>query len=120
MSTSFMRPQPPYYAVIITSQLTDEDQAGYEQMSRAMTELGVRQPGYLGREGMVDGAGRDLTVIYYTDDASIRAWKADIEHLEAQRLGKERWYESYHIEVARVERAYGFTRTPSPEPVLEG
>jgi heme-degrading monooxygenase HmoA len=110
MSSSFERPQPPYYAVIITSLLTGEDRAEYEKMDRRMAELGVRQPGYLGREGMSDGQGRDLTVIYYADDESIRAWKADLEHLEAQRLGKTRWYECYTVEVARVERAYGFSR----------
>ena len=112
MSSSFERPQPPYYAVIITSQLTGEDRAQYEEMARRMAELGVQQPGYLGREGMTDGQGRDLTVIYYTDDESIRAWKADVEHLEAQRLGKSRWYECYTVEVARVERAYAFSRAP--------
>lgn len=110
MSSSFTRPQPPYYAVIITSQLTDEDQAAYAKMAERMSELGVQQPGYLGREGMTDGQGRDLTVIYYADDASIKAWKADLEHLEAQRLGKDRWYECYTVEVARVERAYAFSR----------
>ena len=114
MSSSFERPRPPYYAVIITTLLTGEDLDGYEEMSRRMAELGVRQPGYLGREGMTDGQGRDLTVLYYADDESIRAWKADVEHVEAQRLGKARWYECYTVEVARVERAYAFPRTPTP------
>lgn len=109
MSASFERPQPPYYAVIITSQLTGEDREGYDEMARRMGELGVKQPGYLGREGMSDDQGRDLTVIYYADDESIKAWKAEVEHVEAQRLGKTRWYECYTVEVARVERAYAFS-----------
>jgi heme-degrading monooxygenase HmoA len=120
MSSSFARPQPPYYAVIITSLLTDEDRDGYEKTNQRMSELGVRQPGYLGREGMTDGQGRDLTVIYYTDAESILAWKAELEHLEAQRLGKERWYECYTVEVARVERAYAFSRTPGSGQTTEG
>ncbi|MFG1793077.1 antibiotic biosynthesis monooxygenase family protein [Nocardia sp. NPDC049149] len=109
-SPSLDRPQPPYYAVIITTQLRGEESPDYREMSTRMTELGAKQPGYLGRQGMSDSEGRDLSIIYYRDEESIRAWKADLEHLEAQRLGKERWYQSYTVEVARVEREYSFSR----------
>jgi heme-degrading monooxygenase HmoA len=109
MTSSFTRPEPPYYAVIITSQLSD-DLEGYAAMNQRMAELGEAQPGYLGRESMTDEHGRDLVVIYYADEASISAWKAQPEHLEAQRLGRERWYTSYSVEVARVERGYAFGR----------
>ena len=49
-------------------------------------------------------------MLYYRDAESITAWKQDAEHLEAQRLGKQQWYADYHIEVAKVERAYGYQR----------
>jgi heme-degrading monooxygenase HmoA len=109
MTSPFIRPEPPYYAVIITTRLS-ADLEGYAAMSERMAELGEAQPGYLGRESMTDKDGRDLVVIYYADDASISAWKAHSEHLEAQRLGRERWYSSYTVEVARVDRAYSFIR----------
>ncbi|MFI5782070.1 antibiotic biosynthesis monooxygenase family protein [Nocardia sp. NPDC051570] len=109
-SSSPQHLEPPYYAVIITTQLHGEETADYRDMAARMAELGTRQPGYLGRQGMSDGQGRDLSIIYYRDHESIHAWKADLEHLEAQRLGKERWYQSYTVEVARVEREYSFTR----------
>jgi heme-degrading monooxygenase HmoA len=35
-------------------------------------------------------------------------WKQVAEHLEAQRLGRERWYESYDVVVATVDRSYRF------------
>jgi heme-degrading monooxygenase HmoA len=109
MSASFARPEPPYYAVIITTRPSD-DLEGYAAMSARMAELGAAQPGYLGRESLTGDDGRDLSVLYYADAASIAAWKAHPEHLEAQRLGRERWYASYSVEVARVERAYAFDR----------
>ena len=37
-------PEPPYYAVIFTSQRTDGDN-GYEAMAGAMFELALKQPG---------------------------------------------------------------------------
>ncbi|MFE0025955.1 antibiotic biosynthesis monooxygenase family protein [Amycolatopsis sp. NPDC059021] len=108
---SFTRPEPPYYAVVISSALSGEDPDGYAAMAVRMAELGARQPGYLGRESQTGADGRELTVLYYRDTESITAWQRHTEHLEAQRLGKQRWYADYHIEVARVERAYGFQRS---------
>lgn len=107
---SFNRPEPPYYAVIISSALTDVDPDGYARMAERMAELGSEQPGYLGRQSQTGADGRELTVLYYRDAESITAWKQDAEHLEAQRLGRQRWYADYHIEVAKVERAYGYRR----------
>ncbi|MGW3997703.1 antibiotic biosynthesis monooxygenase family protein [Amycolatopsis sp. NPDC004772] len=107
---SFTRPEPPYYAVIITSELDPAKLDGYPETDARMGELGRAHPGYLGRESRTDPEGRELTVLYYRDAESIAAWKQHPEHLEAQRRGREQWYAGYHIEVARVERAYGFER----------
>ncbi|MER7211269.1 antibiotic biosynthesis monooxygenase [Streptosporangium sp. NPDC000239] len=99
---------PPYYAVIITQKLKDTGLEGYDEMAARMVELGTKWPGYLGRESVARADGHELTVIYYADAESIAGWKADVEHLEAQRLGRERWYEYYDVQIARVERAYSF------------
>jgi 8-oxo-dGTP pyrophosphatase MutT (NUDIX family)/heme-degrading monooxygenase HmoA len=109
---TFARPQPPYYAVIITSSLSGQDPEGYAKMSDRMAELGEAQPGYLGRESMTDGEGNDLTVIYYRDAESISRWKEVPAHLGAQKLGRERWYSQYQIEVSKVERHYRFDSEP--------
>lgn len=107
---SFTRPEPPYYAVIVSSLLDSGNLDGYAAMDRRMTELGRAQPGYLGRESKTGTDGRELTVLYYRDAESIEAWKQHPEHLEAQRRGREQWYADYRIEIAKVERAYGFER----------
>src|SRR5581483_6072199 len=98
-------PEPPYYAVIFTSQRTDGDH-GYEAMARAMFELALKQPGCLGAESVRGDGGLGITIAYFTDESAIRAWKQNSEHLVAQRLGKERWYAHYELRVAKVERAY--------------
>jgi heme-degrading monooxygenase HmoA len=104
------RPEPPYYAVIISTWSSGEDPEGYAAMNRRMAELGSGQPGYLGRDSSTAPDGHDVTVLYYTDAASITTWKAHPEHLEAQSLGKSTWYTAYRVEITRVERTYYFTR----------
>ena len=98
-------PEPPYFAVIFTSQRT-EGENGYEAMAQAMYELALEQPGCLGTESTRGEDGLGITVSYFVDEASIRAWQQNARHLMAQRLGKERWYSHYELRVAKVERAY--------------
>jgi len=98
-------PKPPYYAVIFTSIKIDEDK-GYAKMSEKMLDLLKVQEGFLGFESAREELG--ITVSYWENEESILKWKANIEHQEAQKLGKEVWYRSYKIRVAKVERDYEF------------
>jgi heme-degrading monooxygenase HmoA len=96
-------PAPPYYAVIFTSLRTRGD-AGYVAMSERMVALAQAQPGFLGLESAREDVG--ITVSYWTDLDSIRAWKANAEHLQAQALGHKQWYGAFTTRIAKVEREY--------------
>ncbi len=106
MTTIADTPEPPYYAVIFTSRRT-EDEAGYNDMAMHMLELAQEQPGFLGVESARDGLG--ITVSYWQDLAAIRAWKANVDHQEAQHRGKQQWYRDYRVRICRVEREYGLS-----------
>ena len=81
---------------------------GYAAMADAMEALAAQQPGYLGVRSARDAhTSEGITVSYWRDDASARAWKAVAEHLEAQRRGRDEWYAEYAVVVAEVIRAYG-------------
>ena len=41
------------------------------------------------------------------DLASIKKWKQNSEHREAQTLGRKQWYEAFKVRIALVERDYG-------------
>jgi len=98
-------PEPPYYAVIFSSHRTDVKE-GYEVTAVRMVELAALQPGFLGIESVREDL--DITVSYWTDLASIKNWKANTEHLVAQKLGHEKWYTSFKTRIAKVERDYDF------------
>lgn len=78
-------PQPPYYAVIFTSVRTEIGD-GYSEMADKMVELAKKQPGFLGVESARNEIG--ITVSYWESLEAIRMWKANLDHLEAQLLGK--------------------------------
>jgi heme-degrading monooxygenase HmoA len=99
-------PDPPYYAVIFTSQRTEGDR-GYGQMAERMVELAANQPGFLGIETVRGSDGFGITVSYWSSEEAIAAWKSHLEHKPAQEGGKRVWYAEYQLRVAKVERAYG-------------
>jgi heme-degrading monooxygenase HmoA len=99
-------PEPPYVAVIFTAVQADGEAIhGYDAMAQRMQVMASTQPGFLGLESA--GTEHEITVSYWTDQESARRWKQVAEHREAQRLGRERWYRTYRVRVATVERDYG-------------
>ncbi|MEF2231395.1 MAG: antibiotic biosynthesis monooxygenase [Pseudodesulfovibrio sp.] len=98
-------PRPPYYAVIFTSVRTDADE-GYAQAGERLLALARTMDGFLGAESARDGVG--ITVSYWRDEASIRAWRRHPEHRAAMaRAGQ--WYAAFKTRVCRVERDNGFS-----------
>lgn len=95
-------------AVIFAAQHTRQDAEGYAAMASAMDALVARQPGYLGMDhaGGADGFG--ITVSYWADDASAKAWRDNPEHKAAREAGRDRWYTHYTLHVARIERGYAW------------
>ncbi len=105
MSFTATTPKPPYYSVIFTSNRTKGDN-GYSKMADKMVELASKQPGFIGIESAREVVG--ITVSYWTDLNSIKKWKKNIEHLNAQKLGKELWYSSFKVRIAKIEQDYSF------------
>jgi len=105
MQAAFARtPEPPYFAVIFTSQRTAVDD-GYGAMGDRMVELASQQPGFLGVESVRDASGLGITVSYWSSLEAIAAWRAHAEHRVAQASGRRKWYEHFELRVSRVERA---------------
>ncbi len=101
-------PEPPYWAVIFSSRRDPQPGDQYDETAQRMLALAAQQPGYLGVEEAVEGIG--ITVSYWTDEASIAAWRRDADHAFAQYEGRTRWLDAYELRVARVERAHSFVR----------
>ena len=97
----------PYYAVIFTSIRSDLND-NYTEMALKMETLAKQQPGFLG----VDSARNEIgiTVSYWESLEAIANWKQNLDHLDAQFLGRQKWYENYIVRIAKVEKEYGFEK----------
>lgn len=96
-------PEPPYYAVIFSSERTEGDN-GYEEMGEKMVRLVSKQNGFLGAESVRGENGFGITVSYWDSLDSIKNWKENMEHKIAQDKGKREWYKKFATRVCKVER----------------
>ncbi|GAB4208204.1 MAG: hypothetical protein Fur0019_13650 [Tibeticola sp.] len=83
--------------------------AQYSATAARMRELAISQFGCLAFHAVTEG-DEEVALSYWPDEAAVRAWRAHPEHVAAQRMGRERWYRSYSVEVAEVTRQYHHTR----------
>ena len=93
-----------YYAVIFTAEMA-ADVTGYAETAQRMNELVQAQPGYIGKYHSMEG-NRELTISYWENLESVKAWKSHPEHQAAQELGRSKWYTSYRVELARIDKFY--------------
>ena len=99
--------QTPYYAVIFTSKRTELDD-NYAEIALKTEVLAKQQPGFLGVKSARNEIG--ITVSYWESLEAIANWKQNLDHLDAQFLGRQKWYENYTVRIAKVEKEYGFER----------
>lgn len=93
------------YAVIFTAQVKALDSQYFATAAR-LRELAQERYGCSEFASYTAG-DTEIAISYWPDLQSIRAWKDDAEHRQAQRRGRRRWYSSYRVQVVEVLREYG-------------
>ena len=92
------------WAVIFTAEIAELD-ADYARTARRLRQLALDRYGCLEFTSCTENT-REIAISYWPDEDRIRAWKQDPEHLAAQQTGRQRWYRSWSVRVARVTRSY--------------
>jgi heme-degrading monooxygenase HmoA len=93
------------YAVIFKAEIREFDESYFSTAAR-MRELAINEYGCKEFASCCEG-DLEVAISYWESKEQIRAWKNNAEHLEAQSLGKSKWYKSYHVQVVEVLREYG-------------
>ena len=97
-----------YYAVIFTAQRSLSGDDIYDITTDRMVALAQRQPGFLGVESVRGDDGIGITVSYWTDRDAIAEWRQNADHLTAQALGRQEFYDWYRVRIAEVVREHAF------------
>lgn len=100
--------------ILFRSRLTSAAGDDYAAMSEKMLSLARTAPGFVEMRSYKAEDGERMTVVWWEDHETLKAWREDLRHRAAQDRGRERWYEHYTMEVADVVRESRFAR-PGPE-----
>ena len=92
------------YAVIFRARIGDLDEQ-YDRTARRMRELAMEHYGCREFTSVTEN-DTEISISWWESEEQIRAWKNDPEHLQAQQLGREMWYQSYSVQVLEVLRTY--------------
>ena len=96
--------------VLFRSMLTADAGADYATMAGEMLARAQTLPGFIDFKSFAADDGEHVAVIRWESQELLRAWTDDLRHVVAQRLGREKWYEYFRVEVAEVVRSYAFDR----------
>ncbi|HTK28890.1 MAG TPA: antibiotic biosynthesis monooxygenase [Vicinamibacterales bacterium] len=99
--------------VLFRSKLVDAPD-GYAEMAQEMVDLAKTMPGFIDVKAYKADDGERLTIVRWQDHETLKGWREQARHRVAQRLGREKWYEYYKIEVAEVVRRNEYERTAAP------
>ena len=92
------------FVVIFRATLRELD-SEYSAMAARIRELALSHFGCVEFHALMED-NQEIALSYWTDMESIKAWRQHPDHLEAQKLGRTRWYESYRVEVTEIIRDY--------------
>ena len=95
------------YAVIFRAVIRDLDQE-YLDLAEQLRSLAIEKYGCREFFALTEG-NQEVAISYWDTEAQVRNWKQDALHLQAQQLGRKKWYESYRVQIAEVQREYAGT-----------
>jgi heme-degrading monooxygenase HmoA len=98
--------------VLFRSRLTAAASEDYQRTDAAMAAIAASMPGFIDAKSFVADDGERLTVVWWKDAETLRAWREHPDHRAAQAAGRARWYEYYRMEVADVVRQSVYDRAP--------
>jgi heme-degrading monooxygenase HmoA len=96
--------------ILFRSKLTAEAGSDYLDKAEEILAHAKTQPGFVDYKQYLSADGERLTVVRWKDEATLEGWRTDAKHRAAKKLGRERCYADYHIEIARVLHESRFER----------
>ena len=95
---------------IFRSRLRSEDAAEFHELAERMLALAQSMPGFISYKVYAADDGERCSIIEFDSVEHLRAWREHPEHREAQRMGRERYYDEYSLHVGEPERESLFRR----------
>ena len=87
----------------------------YVALVDRMVQIATTMPGYISHKGFFAEDGERCTIVEFESEETQRAWRMHPEHRDAQRKGRDIYYESYSLQICEVKRTSRFDRNAKKE-----
>ncbi|RXK07069.1 antibiotic biosynthesis monooxygenase family protein [Halarcobacter bivalviorum] len=96
------------YSVIFEVEIADGKKEQYLNIAAHLKEQLVKMPGFISIERFQSlvNEGKLLSLSFWEDENSLLNWKKNIDHMSAQKQGRESIFKDYKISIAKIERSY--------------
>lgn len=100
----------PKVVTVFRNRLGVEAGPEYATTLSRMRELAMGMPGYLSHKTFVAEDGERCTIVEFESEEAQRGWATHLEHVDAKRAGRDRFYDEYKLQVCTVTRESAFQR----------
>ena len=95
---------------IFRSRLRSDNAEEFHALADEMMKLAEAMPGFLSYKVYTAEDGERCSIVEFASHEQLLAWRELAEHREAQRIGRERYYEEYTLYVTDPVRESRFRR----------
>ena len=78
----------------------------YVALVDQMEKLARTMPGYISHKGFFADDGERVTIVEFEHEEGLHAWRTNPEHIEAQKLARQKYYTEYHVQVCTLDREF--------------
>lgn len=96
------------YGVIFEVEIADGKKDQYLDIAAMLKDQLVEMPGFISIERFQSlvNEGKILSLSFWENESSLLNWKKNIDHLAAQKKGRNSIFKDYRIRVVEVKRDY--------------
>jgi heme-degrading monooxygenase HmoA len=95
---------------VFRHRLNPDTRDEYAALLTRIVDLSQTIPGYVSQKRFTADDGERVTIVEFATEAGQRAWATHPEHVAAMRLGHEKLYTDFKVQVCDVRRTAKKTR----------
>jgi heme-degrading monooxygenase HmoA len=92
--------------VVFRSRTAPGYDAELARLGTRMYELAATMPGFLSYREYQSADGESVALVEFDSHENLATWRNHPEHVQAQKLGRERYFTEYEITVCNSVRRY--------------
>ena len=89
---------------VFRHRLKPEASEEYSALLTRIVELSKTIPGYVSQKRFTADDGERVTIVEFATEEGQQAWATHPEHVEAMKLGRQKFYSQFKVQVCDVRR----------------